>query len=150
MKKYILHSLILMWVVVTMASCFGTGGNSEPTFSQSDLYSHDGLWQEENTKHYVRFTSEKADTATYLYGREWDEAEDVFESDLVKYGNGWFKYQLVQTNLTEIHLMDNGGAAVPKVYVVTMLTNSRLEYYDKGLQSAKYKFNKVSEYQGRE
>lgn len=108
-----------------MTSCFGS--SEEPTFAENDLL---GLWQETGTEAYVRFTSEKDETNEYKYGREWDESEDIFESDLLPYGNGWFKYKLVQSDLTEIHLMDNGGAEVPKVYVVTKLTDTELQYKD--------------------
>lgn len=108
-----------------MTSCFGS--SEEPTFAENDLL---GLWQETGTEAYVRFTSEKDEAGEYKYGREWDESEDIFESDLLPYGNGWFKYKLVQSDLTEIHLMDNGGAEVPKVYVVTKLTDTELQYKD--------------------
>ena len=108
-----------------MTSCFGS--SEEPTFAENDLL---GLWQETGTEAYVRFTSEKDDTGEYKYGREWDESEDIFESDLLPYGNGWFKYKLVKSDLTEIHLMDNGGAEIPKIYVVTKLTDTELQYKD--------------------
>lgn len=108
-----------------MTSCFGS--SEEPTFIENDLL---GLWQEKGTEAYVRFTSEQDETGEYKYGREWDESEDIFESDLLPYGNGWFKYKLVQSDLTEIHLMDNGGAEVPKIYVVTKLTDTELQYKD--------------------
>lgn len=112
-------------IAVAMTSCFGP--SNEPDFVEADLL---GLWQETGTEAYVRFTSEKDDTGEYKYGREWNESEDIFESDLLPYGNGWFKYKLVQSDLTEIHLMDNGGAEVPKVYVVTKLTDTELQYKD--------------------
>ena len=115
----------LACIMIAMTSCFGS--SEEPTFAENDLL---GLWQETGTEAYVRFTSEKDDTGEYKYGREWDESEDIFESDLLPYGNGWFKYKLVQSDLTEIHLMDNGGAEVPKVYVVTKLTDTELQYKD--------------------
>ena len=115
----------LACIMIAMTSCFGS--SEEPTFAENDLL---GLWQETGTEAYVRFTSEKDDTGEYKYGREWDESEDIFESDLLPYGNGWFKYKLVQSDLTEIHLMDNGGAEVPKVYVVTELTDTELQYKD--------------------
>ena len=115
----------LACIMIAMTSCFGS--SEEPTFVENDLL---GLWRETGTEAYVRFTSEKDDTGEYKYGREWDESEDIFESDLLPYGNGWFKYKLVQSDLTEIHLMDNGGAEVPKVYVVTKLTAGDLEYKD--------------------
>ena len=89
-----------------------------------------GLWQEQNTEVFVRFTNEADDSGEYHYGREWDESEDIFENDLQPYGNGWFKYKLVKTDLTEIHLMDNGGADIPKVYQVLKLTAGELQYKD--------------------
>ena len=115
----------LACIMIAMTSCFGSG--EVPTFAENDLL---GLWQETGTEAYVRFTSEKDDTGEYKYGREWDESEDTFESDLKPYGNGWFKYKLVKSDLTEIHLMDNGGAEVPKIYVVTKLTDTVLQYKD--------------------
>lgn len=110
--------------MIAMTSCFGS--SEEPTFMENDLL---GLWQETGTEAYVRFTSEKDETGEYKYGREWDE-EDRFESDLLPYGNGWFKYKLKQSDLTEIHFMDNGGAEIPKIYVVTKLTDTALQYKD--------------------
>ena len=125
MKTSIKHLSILAVIIIAMTSCFNT--SEEPTFVEADLL---GLWQEKGTEVYVRFTNEKDNTSEYKYGREWDESEDVFESDLLPYGNGWFKYKLVKSDLTEIHLMDNGGAELPKVYVVTKLTAGDLEYKD--------------------
>lgn len=116
---------VLSIVAIAMTSCFGSV--EEPTFQEVDLL---GLWQEEGTEAFVRFTNESCDNGEYKYGREWDESEDVFESDLQPYGNGWFKYKLVKSDLTEIHLMDNGGADIPKVFVVTKLTDIILEYKD--------------------
>ena len=125
MKTNIKQFGILTIIVIAMTSCFNT--SEEPTFVEADLL---GLWQEKGTEVYVRFTNEKDNTGEYKYGREWDESEDVFESDLLPYGNGWFKYKLVKSDLTEIHLMDSGGAEVPKIYVVTKLTDTVLQYKD--------------------
>lgn len=125
MKKNSLVLGILVLVAVAMTSCFGP--SNEPSFVEADLL---GLWQEEGTEAYVRFTSEADETGEYKYGREWDDDDDVHEEDLLPYGNGWFKYKLVKSDLTEIHLMDNGGAEEPKVYVVQKLTDTELEYRD--------------------
>ena len=125
MKKNSLVLGILVFVAVVMTSCFGP--SNEPSFVEADLL---GLWQEEGTEAYVRFTSEADETGEYKYGREWDEGDDMSEGDLTPYGNGWFKYKLVKSDLTEIHLMDNGGADIPKVYVVVKLTDTELEYRD--------------------
>ena len=56
MKKQFLMALSLVVLALTLHSCFG--GNEEPTFSQKDLYSNGGLWLEEGTQHYARFTTE--------------------------------------------------------------------------------------------
>lgn len=124
MKKSILHTALVAMVGALVASCsLGT----EPTFQENDLI---GLWQEDGTEAFVRFTAEKDSTGVYKYGCEWDEGDGVFESDLTKYGNGWFKWQLVKADLTEIHLMENGGAESPKVYTVSKLTDTELQYKD--------------------
>lgn len=137
MKKIYYLALVAL-VGVAMSSCSML--NPKQEFQLSDLQ---GLWLENNTQHYVRFTTEKSDEASYLYGREWNEAEDVFEEDLLPYGNGWFKYKFeTNGNLTEIHLMDNGGAEIPKVYVVTVLTDTQLSYYEKDQTSSKFSFSK--------
>mgnify|MGYP003563385544 CR=1 FL=1 len=125
MKQRSLVVVFLVVIAVAMTSCFGP--SNEPDFVEADLL---GLWQETGTEAYVRFTNEQDDKGEYKYGREWDESEDIFESDLKPYGNGWFKYKLVQSDLTEIHLMDNSGAEIPKIYVVTKLTDTALQYKD--------------------
>ena len=99
----------------------------------------------------MRFTEEKADEAGYLLGREWDDAdwEDpdmTFEEFLIwnreQLGhlvNGWFQYKMEGSgNLTEIHFMDNGGAEIPKIYVISKLTDTDLEYYEKEYKNIKY------------
>ena len=141
-QNSVFRILSIVVLGIAMTSC-GLFNNNNPEYKLSDLQ---GLWQENNTEHFVRFTTEQSDEAGYLYGREWHEDEDVFESDLKPYGNGWFKY-LFETsgNLTEIHLMDNGGAEVPKVYVVSSLTSDKLEYYEKDRTSNKFSFSKVVE-----
>ena len=125
MKKSILRVALVAMVGALVASC---SLFTEPTsFQESDLI---GLWQEDSTEAFVRFTAEKDSTGVYKYGCEWNEGEGVFESDLTKYGNGWFKWKLVKADLTEIHLMENGGAELPKVYTVSKLTDTELQYKD--------------------
>ena len=126
----------------------------DPMYKLSDLQ---GLWHETHVKdmdHYVRFTTEQSEENGFLLGLEWDEEEDIYESDLLEArealghpGNGWFKYQLdvMDGGLTEIHLMDNEGAEIPKVYVVTKLTDTELEYYEKEFTYIKFYFSRVVE-----
>ena len=136
MKRRITILGILAVIALAMISCFNH--DNTPTFAERDLL---GLWQEDGTEAFVRFTTEQDETGEYKYGREWDESEDIFESDLLPYGNGWFKYKLVQSDLTEIHLMDNGGADIPKIYQVVKLNAGELQYKD--AQGKTYHFSKV-------
>ena len=146
MRKSI-QILFLAFVAVALASC-DMFNKTTPSYSLSDLQ---GLWQRNNTQEFVRFTTEQSDETGYLYGCEWDEAEDVTEQDRIDArnelghpGNGWFKYQFKSTgDLTEIHLMDNGGAEIPKIYVVSKLTDTDLVYYEKEYPSIKFNFTKV-------
>lgn len=139
MTRKLILSIVLAMVAIAMTSCFGPN-SEEPTFKPADLL---GLWQEEGTEAFVRFTDEADESGEYSYGRQWDEGEDILESDLKPYGNGWFKYKLVQSDLTEIHLMDNGGADIPKVYVIVKLTDTELQYKDEF--GAITKFEKIIE-----
>ena len=138
MRKFYYLALVAL-VAIAFNSC--KENTNEPEFRLTDLQ---GLWLEDNTEHYVRFTDEKSDETDYLYGREWHEDEDYTEADLKPYGMGWFKYKFEKNgNLTEIHLMDNGGAEIPKVYVVSKLTDTVLEYYEKDNKSWSYSFTKI-------
>ena len=151
MRKF--YSLALLALVGLAFSSCGVF-NNKPEYKLSDLQ---GLWLEDKdttqVMHYVRFTTEQSDEPTYLYGREWDEKEDVFEKDLLDFlakhgihGNGWFKYLFETTgDLTEIHLMDNGGAEIPKTYVVSKLTDTELKYYEKDRKNISFSFSKVVE-----
>ncbi len=115
-----------------------------PSFNLSDLQ---GLWQNDkyDTWH-VRFTTEPSDEAGYYWGCEWgDFGDDVTEEDLVYHGNGWFKYSFKSAELIEIHRMDEGWADIPKVYIVTGLNDTDLDYYEKDHSSIKFHFTKVVE-----
>ncbi len=152
--KFILAAFVF---AIALCSCEGFGGKTTPSFRLSDLQ---GLWKEDkaNMEHYVRFTTEQADEAGYLFGREWNEEEDVYEEDLYVYvkdslgqdslihGNGWFQYKLESKgDLEEIHFMENGGAEIPKEYIVAILTSSRLEYYEKDNKNKRSYFNRMTE-----
>lgn len=140
MKAFKFLLVALAGIVLSSCSLFG-GGDKEPSYQLSSLQA---LWLENNTQHYVRFTTEQSNETGYLYGREWDEAEDIYEEDLQPQGNGWFKYKFESNGgLHELHLMDNGGAEIPKEYIVSKLTDTDLEYYEKDYKSIKYRFSKV-------
>ena len=144
MKKIFLWMLIAL-VGIAFSSCEGFN-KKQTEFFLKDLQ---GYWLEDGTQVHARYTTESAGTIkdlAYLWGYSWDEADDVMEEDPLPYGHGWFKYELKTSGtLTEIHLMDNGDAEIPKVFIVSKLTESALEYYEKDRSSSKFYFSKVVE-----
>ena len=144
MKKRIVFLSVLAVIAVTMTSCWNV---SEVVFDEANLL---GLWSKGDATgldsvpvEFVRFTAEQDETGEYKYGCQWNESEDIYEEDLKPYGNGWFKYKLVKSDLTEIHLMDNGGADIPKVYVVVKLNEYELQYEDEW--GKRYYYHKYGE-----
>ena len=153
MKRF--HQLLLLALIGAVLTSCNMFKKQQPEFQLEDLQ---GLWKETthaDLQHYVRFTKEASEETGYLYGREWDDNEwfdeGTYEEFLIEQrerqgfpGNGWFKYKFEKDgNLTEIHLMDNGGAEIPKIYVVTVLTDTELAYYEKDHKSIKFTFEKV-------
>ena len=145
-------SVFCIALVALVALAFSSCQKNEPAFYLQDLQ---GLWLEKGdtiTGHYVRFTEEKSEENPYLLGREWTK-KDKREEDLLNQrkkdgrpGNGWFKYELkTDGTLTEIHLMKNGGAEIPQVFIVSKLTETVLEYYEKDNKDWKYNFTKAKE-----
>jgi len=143
MKKFQLFLIALVGIALTSCDMFNK--KTEP-FSQAGLH---GLWLEEGTQHYVRFLEQRADTATFEWGKEWNVDQKVYEDRLEDYGNGWFKYELKfvdnQNKLTQVNMMEQNQAAIPQVYVVTLLNSKRLEYYKDGYKNEKKAYNKVTE-----
>ena len=131
MKKRIIFLSVLAVIALTMTSCWNV---PEEVFDEANLL---GKWIKDDATgldsvpvEFVRFTDELDPRREYKYGRQWNVSEDIYEEDLKPYGNGWFKYKLVNNNLTEIHLTDNGGADVVKIYTVLQLTDDVLKYKD--------------------
>lgn len=134
--KIVLALVLFMGLV----SCTKT----EVSFDENNLY---GYWQEDGKEEFLRFLKAEEDTidGEYKFGYEWDESEDVQEPDVVKdyHGNGWFKWKLIQSTLTQIHLMSIREAAAPKLYTVKKLTDSELQLQDKDNKDDIEYFHKV-------
>jgi hypothetical protein len=132
--------ILLALMCIALFSC----KKDDPEYRVGDLQA---LWLENGTQNYVRFTDEQTDKTDYFWGREWDLAKDITEEDLYNeddfHGNGWFKYQLEKKgDLHEIHMMSNSGAVIPKEYIVSKLTSSALELYEKDNKNHKFYFTK--------
>ena len=115
-KFYYLALVALVGIALSSCSLFGGGGggSNDPEFRLGDLQ---GLWQRNNTKEFIRFTTEQSEESPYLLGYEWDEkdwddpdmtAEEFLLSEREhwgKPGNGWFKYWF-ETNKLAYALSD--------------------------------------------
>ncbi|HKK80899.1 MAG TPA: hypothetical protein VJ909_01540 [Prolixibacteraceae bacterium] len=109
MKKILLYLFVSLATSAFMFSCIEI---EEDSFDESLLV---GKW-ESGTLFY-----------NYNYdgtGSTWDEGDDVTEEEAQE-----FTWTLVEDELTHIHIMEIGGT-VPKIYTVTKLTETTLEYED--------------------
>ena len=77
----------------------------------------------------------------YYWGKEWDEADDVTEEDLVDYGNGWFEWKQDVNDILELATTDMSDARVPFIYTIRKLNDNDLIYVEQRSQ-AKRTFTK--------
>ena len=100
-----------------------------------------GKWQHTvDTAWYRVYTTEPAEDG-FCWGREWNEAEDIFEEDLMPYGNGWFKWKKTDKYVLEWHVTDNRGAAIPYEYTIIDLNEQEL-YFKETRDAQKQRFRK--------
>ena len=95
--------------------------------STNDVYYYDdgappadpavvGTWQNVQNPRWFKVYYDDYDGDGYYWGKEWDEAEEVFEEDLSYHGNGWFRWKREGKTLTELHRMDINETVIPKVW----------------------------------
>ena len=109
----------------------------EKNYTASDL---NGTWTEDaNPQCFWVYSLTKDDSGEYYWGKTWDEAEDVYESDLEYHGNGWFKWSITNNNLVQIHMLNLKEKKVPKTYTVTSCTSTTLELKDTYGKTLTYK-----------
>lgn len=108
MKRLLNYLPVLFIVAVFFTSCL-----PEEDFDEALLI---GKWRSGTL--FYRYDSGGA-------GVSWDTADDVTEAEGQAY-----TWTLVKAELTHIHVVEMGGTPVPKVYTVTKLTETTLEYKD--------------------
>ncbi|MBE9487938.1 MAG: hypothetical protein IMY73_02035 [Bacteroidetes bacterium] len=69
-------------------------------------------------------------------GVTWDTGDDTTEAEGQK-----FKWEVDQSNLIHIHIMESGDQAVPKQYTLVLLTSTKLQYKD--FTNKMFSFTKV-------
>lgn len=112
MKKIALIFVSIAACVFSMTSCSSEDDDVNPSFDETLII---GKWKS-GTLH-ERYDLDKT-------GATWDTADDVTEEEAQN-----FTWTITKDQLEQIHIIENGGK-VPKVYTITKLTASTLEYED--------------------
>ena len=110
MKRILAGILSLVLIMIFSASCELL--EEEVSFDQTLII---GKWKSGTL--FERYDSDKT-------GATWDTADDVTEEEAQE-----FTWTIETDQLEQIHIIENGGV-VPKVYTITILTESTLEYKD--------------------
>ena len=131
MKKFYFLALMAL-IGIAFSSCENMNKKQKEFFIK-DLQ---GKWRTDGKQEYWRFSTEQVTLSGYngyYWAWEWDEGEDVQESDRTShpYGNGWFMYKIQGDQLLEIHKAEYDWDDVPKVYTLIELTSTRLVYHPK-------------------
>ena len=141
MRKFYYLALIAL-IGIAFSAC----SKVDPIeYSLSDMQ---GLWKENGTEHFMRFTTDAADSLKtgYLWGYEWDESDGTEENDLLqpdmKYGNSWFIYHLEGEKWLQTNTMSIGSGLIPVTYVITVLNSSTFEFYKDGYKNEKQAYTK--------
>jgi len=121
MKRLLYYMFALVVIASVTVSCLPVETNFDETLLA-------GKWQSGTV--FYKYNSDGT-------GGTWDTSQDVTEAE----AQG-FTWTLDQATLTHIHIMVTGGAGVPKVYTVTKLTSTTLEYNDDFGKT--YSFSKVN------
>lgn len=102
----------------------------EPEVYEDQVYDTDmiiGLWQTGSV--FYRYNDDYT-------GVTWDTADDVTELE-----GGKFTWEVDKKRIIHYHQMEISGAIIPKVYTITNLDLSNLEYRDD--YKVEYAFTKV-------
>ena len=114
MKRGLFCIVVVLFSSVLFHSCI----QEEKSFDETLLY---GRWEQ---------TSGTGTPTRYRYdsdhtGVRWNPKEDISESEGQR-----FTWQLDKSELKQIHIMEIGGAGIPKNYMITELTATALKYKD--------------------
>lgn len=90
-----------------------------------------GKWQNEENPHWYRVYTSDWESEDYFWGKEWNEDEDVMETDLRWHGNGWFLWKLDGTIISELSVTDGSLAVIPRQYTFSYLTAEKMTYTEK-------------------
>lgn len=104
-----------------------------------------GKWQNTDNPQWFKVYYEDYDKETKTFwGKEWDENEDVYETDLNYHGNGWFRWVRKNNLLHEYATMDNRDIPLYRKYQLSKSSQDKLIYFDPDFNNTVYRFQKIS------
>lgn len=98
--------------------------NSIASFTEQEIAIY-GKWADSNeVLAYTMFMLEDAGDGFY-WGKEWNEQDGVYESDLDEHGNGWFRWRVKKNKILFIR-STNFGFSIPAEYTITQMEDTVL------------------------
>ena len=143
-KRIIIISILVAALVIAAAAVilFVIPGTriTRGDFSTNDSYYYDngapqadpnivGMWRNADNPKWFKVYYDDYDGDGFFWGKEWDEADDVFEEDLYYHGNGWFRWRKEGKNLKELHTMEISEVPIPKIWRLKTKPDSLLLFY---------------------
>ncbi len=100
-----------------------------------------GKWQNrDNPQWYKAYYDDFDEDKQMFWGKEWNEAEDVFEQDLTYHGNGWFRWRKEGKTISEFSTMDIRDVPVCNDYIIKILSADSLVYIKSAHKKVVYRF----------
>ena len=133
MKHLVRFAAALAVIVLALSGC----KKNKEIGSRSQLI---GRWQ--YNKEYIVFYDESAEDEGYSWGKEWNEAEGVYESDLDgedEHGNGWFKWKKGDDYIRVATMMSISEANPALDWSLNTLTDTEMSLAQKNKQFKTYK-----------
>lgn len=109
----------IAFFVILFFSLLATSCNDERVHITVEPYQIEGLWQKIGTQEFWRYRVDGT-------GVTWDESEDVSEEE----SNLTYEWTINGDELTHVFHGSLGNQAVPKVYTVTSISSSQMEWED--------------------
>lgn len=100
-----------------------------------------GKWQNSENSHWYKVYYDDYDEEEQLFwGKEWNEAEEVFEEDLNYHGNGWFRWEKKGKELHEYATMDARDVPIHRGYIIRLCSADSLVYFEPDYKQVIYRF----------
>lgn len=102
-----------------------------------------GKWQGVDNLQWYKVYYDDYDTDGFYWGKEWNEADDVHEEDLLYHGNGWFRWKKHKKELLESPCQDDIEVPITTVYIVRHKGDSMMQLTEKYVTDKSFRFSRA-------